>query len=72
MAGVQVDFTPQGIHLPEIGLWLDPADAVQAAWISHAHSDHARGLHGCIFATRADARLLPPALARGPGRPADA
>jgi Cft2 family RNA processing exonuclease len=49
---VQVEFTDKGIHLPEIGLWLDPAaEPREAAWISHAHSDHARGLHGSIFAT---------------------
>jgi len=49
---VQVEFTSQGIHLPEIDLWLDPREPREAAWISHAHNDHACGLHGCIFATQ--------------------
>lgn len=28
------------IHLPDVGLWLDPHTGVDAAFISHAHSDH--------------------------------
>lgn len=28
------------IHLPEAGLWLDPHNGADAAFISHAHSDH--------------------------------
>lgn len=28
------------IHLPEAGLWLDPHGGTDAAFISHAHSDH--------------------------------
>ena len=48
---MQVEFTAAGILLPEIGLWLDPREACDAAWISHAHSDHARGLHARAFGT---------------------
>jgi Cft2 family RNA processing exonuclease len=48
---VRVEFTAEGIHLPEIDLWLDPSEARAAAWVSHAHSDHASGLHGHVFAT---------------------
>lgn len=48
---MRVDFTPEGVHLPEIGLWLDPASDCAAAWISHGHSDHARGLHRRAIAT---------------------
>lgn len=40
-----------GIYLPELDLWLDPQVAKPAAWISHAHSDHARGLHAQVLAT---------------------
>jgi hypothetical protein len=42
---MRVDFTPEGILLPELDLWLDPRHPVPNAWLSHAHSDHARGLH---------------------------
>lgn len=48
---MQVEFLPGGIFLPEIGLWLDPRGPVEAAWLSHAHIDHARGVHGAAFAT---------------------
>ena len=29
-----------GIHLPELGLWLDPRGGQDFAMISHAHADH--------------------------------
>jgi len=48
---MQVDFRPRGIHLPQIDLWLDCTDDCWNAWISHAHSDHAQGLHGRVFGT---------------------
>ncbi|MEJ7607604.1 MAG: hypothetical protein WKF37_15375 [Bryobacteraceae bacterium] len=48
---MEVQFTPEGIHLPAIDLWLDPAHKCQSSWISHAHSDHARGLHCQVIGT---------------------
>ncbi|MBI2685645.1 MAG: MBL fold metallo-hydrolase [Acidobacteria bacterium] len=48
---MRVDYKPEGIYLPAIDLWLDPLVPVDAAWLSHAHSDHARGLHQTIIAT---------------------
>jgi Cft2 family RNA processing exonuclease len=48
---MQVDFRPRGIHLPEIDLWLDCTEDCWNTWMSHAHSDHAHGLHGRIFGT---------------------
>ncbi|MCU0247308.1 MAG: MBL fold metallo-hydrolase [Bryobacter sp.] len=48
---MRVDFTADGIHLPEIDLWLDPQVAVGRAWLSHAHSDHARERHGIVYGT---------------------
>ena len=32
----------RGIHLPEHHLWLDPLTVRASAFVSHAHSDHAR------------------------------
>lgn len=29
-----------GLHLPELDLWLDPHSARERAFVSHAHSDH--------------------------------
>jgi Cft2 family RNA processing exonuclease len=54
---MQVEFSPEGIFLPAIGLWLDPRLPVPAAWLSHAHSDHARGLHQTVIATSITAQL---------------
>jgi Cft2 family RNA processing exonuclease len=54
---MRVDFRPEGIHLPEIKLWLDPAMPTPAAWLSHAHSDHARGLHETVIATSITAKI---------------
>jgi Cft2 family RNA processing exonuclease len=48
---MQIEFLDTGIFLPELDLWLDPAVPRAAAWLSHAHSDHARGVHGHVFAT---------------------
>jgi Cft2 family RNA processing exonuclease len=48
---VDIRFTRAGIHVAPIDLWLDPQDRCENAWLSHAHSDHARGLHGTVFAT---------------------
>ncbi len=30
----------RGIYLPEINFWLDPWDAKESAFVSHAHADH--------------------------------
>jgi Cft2 family RNA processing exonuclease len=49
---VRVDFSAEGIHLVDIGLWLDPAAECEAAWISHGHGDHSRAGHGLTIATR--------------------
>jgi Cft2 family RNA processing exonuclease len=48
---MDIRFTPGGIFLPQIELWLDPSDRCENAWISHAHSDHARGLHCTVIGT---------------------
>jgi Cft2 family RNA processing exonuclease len=48
---MQIEFLETGIFLPELDLWLDPAAPCATAWLSHAHSDHARGVHGCVLAT---------------------
>lgn len=39
---MEVQYSKAGIYLAEIDLWLDPQVSQPAAWISHAHSDHAR------------------------------
>jgi Cft2 family RNA processing exonuclease len=54
---MDVRFTAQGIYLPEIDLWLDPDERCEHSWISHAHGDHACGLHSTIFATADTLRI---------------
>lgn len=48
---MEIRFLPEGIYLPEIDLWLDPRETCASSWISHAHSDHARGLHCAVIGT---------------------
>ena len=48
---MDIRFRASGIHVADIDLWLDPMQQCAAAWLSHAHSDHARGLHCEVFAT---------------------
>lgn len=47
----------QGVHLPQIGWWLDARKARSRCFVSHAHSDHI-GPHREIVATRATASLM--------------
>lgn len=54
---MQVEFRELGIYLPEIDLWLDSTDPCSATWISHGHSDHARGCHGKVIGTSTTLRF---------------
>jgi|HigsolmetaAR202D_1030399.scaffolds.fasta_scaffold08968_3 Predicted exonuclease of the beta-lactamase fold involved in RNA processing len=49
---MRVEFNANGIHLPEIGLWLDPKETRDAAWLSHGHAGHASAPHCTIFGTQ--------------------
>ena len=48
---MDVRFTQTGIYLPEIDLWLDNTEPCDCTWISHGHSDHARGCHRQVIGT---------------------
>ncbi|MDQ2712473.1 MAG: MBL fold metallo-hydrolase, partial [Acidobacteriota bacterium] len=54
---MQVEFRETGIYLPAIDLWLDNTDTCAATWISHGHSDHARGCHGKVIGTSTTLRF---------------
>ncbi len=54
---MQVEFHGSGIYLPEIDLWLDKTEPCAATWISHGHSDHARGCHGKVIGTSTTLRI---------------
>jgi DNA ligase-1 len=47
----------RGIHLPEVDFWLDPWDAKESAFVSHAHADHFAG-HGNALCSTLTAKLL--------------
>jgi putative mRNA 3-end processing factor len=42
---------PEGIYVAPADAWIDPSQPKPRAWITHAHSDHARGGHGAVLAT---------------------
>src|SRR3982750_2432196 len=46
-----------GLYLPDIDLWLDPARARALPVIAHGHSDHIAE-HRAIIATPATARIF--------------
>src|SRR5258708_4414686 len=54
----------KGVHLPQIGWWLDAQARTSRSFITHPHSDHIAP-HPEIVCTSATARFLP---ARMPGR----
>ena len=68
---MDVQFQPHGIFLPTIDLWLDSTEPVSATWISHGHSDHARGAHGRVFGTAETLRFYRMRLNAGPDRDPD-
>ncbi len=43
---------PAGLYIQPADCWIDPSQAVRAALITHGHSDHARGGHESVVATR--------------------
>ncbi len=46
-----IEVRPEGLYLPAIELFLDPALPVARAFVSHAHGDHASGGAGEVFAS---------------------
>jgi putative mRNA 3-end processing factor len=48
---VRVAVRSEGLHLPDLDLFLDPAVAVPRAVLSHGHADHARAVAGRVHAT---------------------
>ncbi|KPF65482.1 MBL fold metallo-hydrolase [alpha proteobacterium AAP81b] len=42
----------EGLHIVPIDAWIDPSTPKANALVTHGHSDHARGGHGKVLATR--------------------
>jgi Cft2 family RNA processing exonuclease len=55
---LDVEASGAGLYLPALDLWLDPASDVPAAFVSHAHADHARARCGRTLASRETIALL--------------
>lgn len=64
---MQVEFQESGIYLPDIDLWLDKTEPCAATWISHGHSDHARGCHAMVIGTPTTLRFYRMRLWMGEG-----
>ena len=47
----------RGLYLPEMDFWLDPWDAKESAFVSHAHADHF-SRHGKALCSTVTGRLL--------------
>jgi putative mRNA 3-end processing factor len=49
--GAWIEPRREGLYLPAADAWIDPAQPVARALITHGHADHARGGHGAVWAT---------------------
>ena len=60
MSAFAIQFQQGGVHLPQLGLWLDahePQTGPEKVFVSHAHSDHT-GFHRDVISTAATARFM--------------
>src|SRR5579883_1306271 len=55
---MNVEYTSEGIYLPQIDLWLDNTSGSETTWMSHGHADHARGQHRFAIATPQTAQVF--------------
>lgn len=57
---LEIKFTRAGIHLPQLGLWLDARKrirGVERVFVSHAHADHI-GAHDDVLLTEATSLFM--------------
>jgi Cft2 family RNA processing exonuclease len=57
---LEIQFTRAGIHLPQLGLWLDARKRIRGAervFVSHAHADHI-GAHDDVLLTEATSLFM--------------
>jgi Cft2 family RNA processing exonuclease len=64
---LNVSFRPSGIYLADLDLWLDNTEPCpgSSTWISHGHSDHARGCHTQVIGTPTTLRFYRMRLSLG-------
>jgi putative mRNA 3-end processing factor len=56
--GSWIESHPEGIYVRPADAWIDPSEAKPRALITHGHSDHARGGHGAVLATRVTLAIM--------------
>ena len=49
--GSWIESHPEGIYVRPADAWIDPSQPKPRAWVTHGHSDHARGGHAKVLAT---------------------
>jgi len=49
--GSWIEPHPEGIYVRPADAWVDPSEAKPRAFVTHGHSDHARGGHSSVLAT---------------------
>src|SRR5215203_1708991 len=49
--GSWIESHPEGIYVRPADAWIDPSQPKRRAWVTHGHSDHARGGHEKVLAT---------------------
>jgi DNA ligase-1 len=60
MSPLAIRFHRGGVHLPKLGLWLDPHEpqtGPERVFVSHAHSDHV-GLHREVILSQPTSKLM--------------
>lgn len=60
MADLRLEYRAGGLHLPQLGLWLDaqePQTGPESVFVSHAHSDHVAA-HREVILSAPTARLM--------------
>src|SRR6478672_11618211 len=50
--GAWIEPFPEGIYVKPADAWVDPSQPKPKALVTHGHSDHARGGHGAVMATK--------------------
>ena len=63
--GGLIQLTPEGLHCPAAGAWIDPWRPVPRALITHAHADHARPGSGEYWAVASGGAVLRQRLGQG-------
>ena len=58
---------PTGLYIPSADAWVDPAQPVARALVTHGHADHARGGHAEVWATPETLAIMETRYGQQPG-----